>query len=224
MNRPLLNYALFIFCSIAFICPTDSLAADDHFDYGKIEKGKYVNSFFNIEMTLRKDWHPLSKESSDYLIKRSIDMISQNSEVMGMMVKAAEVNTAYLLTVFQYEMGSPVPFNPSMLVMSENLRLAPGVKTGSDYLYHSRKALEMSGLPYSFTKKAPESLELAGLRFDAMAAELQHPGMLVHQEYYCAIERQFSLCFILSFTEEEQVVQLRQMMDSLRRSAKSEKK
>lgn len=213
------SFAMLLSLAFAF----QSNAADDVFDYGKVEKGKYKNEYFNFEMKIHSNWHPLSKEQSDALMKTSIDVISQGSEVLGMAIKASQVNYAQLLAVFQHEMGAPVQFNPSIVLMTENLQQAPGVKSGSDYLYHTKRGLEATPFSYTFSKTSPESMSLAGMQFDAMTAYLNNPNMVIQQDYYCTVTNGFALCFILSYLEKEQGAALYDMFSTLKLMGKGKK-
>jgi hypothetical protein len=214
----LFRFSIVLLLSLVF--GFQSNASDDAFDYGKVEKGKFKNSFFGFEMKVHADWHPLTKEQSDALMKTSIDVISQGSEVLGMALKATEVNYAQLLTVFRHEMGSPVEFNPSIVLMVENLRQAPGGKAGADYLYHTKRGLEATPFSYSFPKSSPESVSFAGMNFDAMTAYLNAANKVIQQDYYCTVTKGFALCFVLSYLDEEQGASLYEMFRSLKASGK----
>jgi len=217
---------LFRFCLVLMVSLINGAflqAADDVFDYGKVEKGKYKNEFFSFEMKVHTDWHPLTKEQSDALMKTSIDVISQGSEVLGMALKASEVNYAQLLAVFRHEMGSPVEFNPSISIMVENLKQAPGVKTGADYLYHTKRALEATPFSYSFSNSSPERVSYAGMDFDAMTAYLSTTSNEIQQDYYCSVTKGFSICFILSYLDEDQGKALYEMFRSIKPLGKGKK-
>jgi hypothetical protein len=217
----LFRFSLILLLSLVF--GFQGSASDDPFDYGNVDKGKYKNAFFGFEMKVHADWHPLTKAQSDALMKTSIEVISQGSEVLSMALKATEVNYAQLLTVFQHEMGAPVEFNPSIVLMVENLRQAPGVKAGADYLYHTQRGLEATQFSYSFSESSPESVSYAEMNFDAMTAYLHSGNKVIQQDYYCTVTKGFALCFVMSYFDEEQGAALSEMFRSLKANGKGKR-
>jgi hypothetical protein len=133
MKTNLLRFLLLTITAIG--CKTQDKPID--FDYGHIENSKYINSYFDFEITIPTDWIVQSKEQMDNLSKTGAELVAGDDSKLKAVVKASEINTANLLAVYQYERGSAVEYNPSFMLVAENIINAPGIKTGSDYLFQT---------------------------------------------------------------------------------------
>ena len=118
------------------------------FDFGKIEDGFYQNSYFGFEIGIPDGWIVQSQEQRQNMMKVSKEIVAGDNENLKAVINASEINSANLLSVFQYEIGSPVDFNPNINIIVENIQLSPGIKNGSDYLYQVRKLMMQSNLKY----------------------------------------------------------------------------
>lgn len=187
----------------------------DNFDYGKVEGSKYVNSYFDLEMDVPADWFVQSQEQMENITKAGKDMVAGDDERMKAIVKASDVNTANLLGVFQHEYGSAVEFNPNYLVVAENIKAAPGIRTGSDYLFQSRRLLTQSQFQYDRIDETFEKETINGTDFYKMNAEVSLMGITIRQIYYSTILKGFSFNVIISYSSDEQKDALLKVINSM---------
>ena len=187
----------------------------DNFDYGKVEGNKYVNSYFNMEMDVPADWFVQSQEQMENITKVGKDMVAGDDENMKAIVKASDVSTANLLGVFQHEYGSAVQFNPNFLVVAENVKAAPGMRTGSDYLFQSRRLLTQSQFQYDRIDETFEKETINGTDFYKMKAEVSLMGITIRQIYYSTILKDFSFNVIISYSSDEQKDALLKVINSM---------
>lgn len=187
----------------------------DNFDYGKVEGNKYVNSYFDLEMDVPADWFVQSQEQMENITKVGKDMVAGDDENMKAIVKASDVNTANLLGVFQHEYGSAVQFNPNFLVVAENVKAAPGMRTGSDYLFQSRRLLTQSQFQYDRIDETFEKETINGTDFYKMKAEVSLMGITIRQIYYSTILKDFSFNVIISYSSDEQKDALLKVINSM---------
>jgi hypothetical protein len=185
------------------------------FDYGTLTDSVYTNSYFNLKMVIPSDWYVQSKEEVKQLMKTGENVVVGDDKALKAMVKASEVNSANFLTVFKYERGAPVDFNPSFILMAENVSASPGVKSGSDYLFHTRKLMKQVQLKYTFPEEDFKSEVFGGQTFYKMKAELDISGLLVKQDYYATVINGFCLSFIASYIDEEQSAELVKVLRSM---------
>lgn len=187
----------------------------DNFDYGKVEGNKYVNSYFDLEMDVPADWFVQSQEQMENITKVGKDMVAGDDENMKAIVKASDVSTANLLGVFQHEYGSAVQFNPNFLVVAENVKAAPGMRTGSDYLFQSRRLLTQSQFQYDRIDETFEKETINGTDFYKMKAEVSLMGITIRQIYYSTILKDFSFNVIISYSSDEQKDALLKVINSM---------
>ena len=154
-----------------------------NFDYGKIEKGVYTNNYFDFEIPVPANWSVQNKEQVQQLQKTGEDLVSGGDQELKAKIKAANVKTAMLLTVFKNKTNAVTDnFNSSFIILSENLGGMP-IKKGSEYLARTKEILQRSNMSYQF---APDySTEKIGNRdFDRMDASLDGQPEKVQQSYY----------------------------------------
>ncbi len=187
----------------------------DNFDYGKVENNVYSNTFFNMKMNLPSGWVVQSQEQMNNLNNAAKNLITGDDTKLKAVIKASEVNSANLLAVFQYEVGSPVDFNPNIMIVAENLKIAPGIKTGSDYLFQTRKLLKQSQLKYDELDSVFAKEVISGVDFYKMNALMKYMGLEIKQVYYSTVMHGFSLGIIISYVTDEQKAVLMKSIDSL---------
>ena len=175
-----------------------------NFDYGHIDNNKYVNSYFDFEITLPDGWIVQNKDQMDKLASSGKDLITGDDPKMKAAFEASKINTANLLSVFQFEQGSPVDFNPSFLLVAENVKYSPGIRTGSDYLFHARRLLEQSQLKYDHIDKEFAKEVINGTDFYKMNAEINYGNMMITQTYYSTISKEFSFNAIITYIDDGQ--------------------
>ena len=197
-----LKLSIFLFSISIISC--SKVGKPDNFDYGKVENNTYLNSFFKLKMDVPADWKVQNEEQKEQLAKMGQEIINSDGNALTKAVlKASEINTAYLLSVFKHEQGAPVDFNPSIMLIAENLALAPGVKSGEDYLFHTRKLLQNSPI-YKSIDEDIVAEKLDGVAFHKMNAVINSPNINVTQTYYSTIRDGFSLNMIISYSNEEE--------------------
>ena len=187
----------------------------EEFDYGNLQEHTYSNDFFGFSLDIPPDWFIQNEEQIGKLMDIGREMVTGDDENMKAILKASEVNTATLLAVYQYEMGSPVDYNPNLVMVAENLSLAPGVKSGKDYLFHARKLLLQTQMPYTHVDTTFGERDFGSQEFGVMHATLSLMGMEIGQTYYCTVKNGFSLSLIVSWLGEEQKEAIDKVLSSL---------
>jgi len=188
----------------------------NNFDYGRVENNKYFNSFFDFEITLPTDWIVQTKEQVKNMVKTDNTLVAGDDSNMKAVLKASEINSAYLLSVFQFERGSAVKYNPGLTLIAENVKNFPGIKSGSDYLYQSRKLMEKSQLKYDYIDKEFSKETINGTDFYKMNAEIKYMGLDIKQIYYSKIIKGFSFNAIISFINDKQKQDLLKSINSMK--------
>jgi hypothetical protein len=186
-----------------------------NFDYGHAENNKYLNSFFGLELTFPDNWIVQTKEQTENLSKMGKEVIAGDDKNLKAALSASEVNSANLLAVFQYEVGSAVEYNPSFMLVAENISNAPGIKTGSDYLFQARKLLKQSQVQYSYIDDEFKKEIINNQEFYTMNCSIDYMGYKINQVYYSTIREGFCLSTIISFINDEQKNNLERIINSM---------
>ncbi len=198
-----INFYLFVPFFLLIALQTYAQEADETFDYGTVKEGKYTNTFFALEVDIPQDWAVQSKEQMDRLHKMGSALVTGDDENLKALIKAADVNTAKLFMAYKYELGSAVEYNPSLSLTIENVKHAPGIKTGNEYLFQARRFLEKSQLKYTSIDEKFKKEVINGIDFYKMHAEITYMNVNISQIYYCTVLNGFSLIFVTSFNNKD---------------------
>ena len=214
MKRNLNFIGIILLTVLTLSCNTNVKPKD--FDYGKVENNKYLNSFFGFKMELPSDWEVQTKEQMENLAKMGKELVAGNDKNMKAIIKASEINSANLLAVFKYEVGAAVDYNPNLMLVAENLKNAPGIKTGSDYLFQTRRLLKQSQIQYDYIDEEFQKEVINNQEFYLMNASINYMGLSIKQVYYSTIQNGFCLSAIISFIDDEQKTDLEKVVNSMK--------
>jgi len=190
--------------------------AEKNFDYGKIEKGVYTNDYFDFNIPVPQNWDVRNDEQVQQLQKKGSGLISGNNKELEAKIDEADVNTIVLLTVFKNkEDTTAVKFNPSFILLCENLQGSPDIKKGKDYLDHAKYLMQQSKMPYQFT---PEYFneKVGNKEFDRMDAVLDGQMGGIQQSYYSIIDKGYALSIIISFVDADQKIELKGIINKIK--------
>jgi hypothetical protein len=205
-------------CSLAaiilFSCSTAEKPAD--FDYGKVENSKYTNTYFDFEIAIPEGWVVQTQDRLDQLSEKGKELVAGDDGQLKAALKATDVNTANLLGVFQYELGSAVEYNPSFMIVAENVANFPGLKTGSEYLFHAKKLLDQGQMKYDYIDSEFAKEVISGLDFYQMNAAISYAGIDIKQTYYSTVIKGFSFNVIISYSTDEQKNALLKTISTMR--------
>ncbi|MEM6805691.1 MAG: hypothetical protein AAF696_30110 [Bacteroidota bacterium] len=202
---------------IAFACLScfgQSPSELENFDYGKTDKGVYTNTFFGMKLSFNPEWFVSSQDQLKQIEEVGTEMAAGEDESLSAVIKASQVNTAQLLGISKYEWGAAVEFNPSLMLVAENTKLSPGIKTGKDYLFHAKRLLKVSQIEYYFEKEVYEK-QIGNSLFYVLEAKFDYLGMTIIQEYISTVSKGFSLSFIVSYVSEKDRKELEKFIDNI---------
>jgi len=123
-------------------------------DAGTVKDSTYTNSYFEIRLRIPDGWQVQDNEATRALLERGRALIVGDNKNLNAQVNASLQKSLTLLTMFKYPPGSPVDFNPGFICMVERLDGLPGIKKGSDYLFHVRKGLLSANLEITVAKRS----------------------------------------------------------------------
>lgn len=185
------------------------------FDYGKTEGNVYSNKYFGLTLEFPSEWKIQTKEEMQQITEAGKSQLDPNDPVMKQAIKAIDVKTAYLFTIFKYEVGSLVDFNPSFMVLAENTSSVPSVTTGKDYLQSAKRLLKRAAANAEIEDEF-ESAKIGSKEFYIMKAVLDQGAGPVNQSYYTTIKDGFALSFILTYSNDEQKAELMQIIEKVK--------
>jgi hypothetical protein len=177
--------------------------ASEEIDSGTIEDSVYRNRYFGLTVSLPENWSLQSEESNKEMAEMGTKMVAGENKNLERKLNAVnEKQSLFLFSAFEYPLGTPVIYNTNISCVAERVSQMPGIKRGSDYLFHVRRILEMSQIDISFDEKITVE-NLGGIEFDVVCVECSFGDMNVKQKYYAAVMKGYAVSFILSFIDED---------------------
>jgi len=184
--------------------------------YGEVQDHQYINEYFGFTIDLPAGWNVLSKEQIEHLQDMGKGMIAGENKKIKAEIEISDIRTANLLSIFKYELGPTREFNPNLSIVAENIQSSPDIKTGEDYLNHSRKLLEQSQFKYDSISTDVKKITISGQIFGMMFTSVSYMGITIRQEYFSSVINGFSLNILLSYNNDEQKDELEKILNSLK--------
>ena len=183
-------------------------------DFGQFEGSKFTHEFLGFTIQFPDEWFVMGHHELEAMAQAGGQLLAGGDENLKATFDAAELNSVNLFNVSQYEMGAAVPSNPSITSVAERVAHMPGVKLGSDYLFHAKNLLEQSALQLEFPKEVYQ-VTLGGRVFHVMELQMIFPGVAVNQKYFACVEKRYALSFITTFNTPEEGEMLDAILDTL---------
>ena len=200
--------------SVAAGCDSANKSPEEKLDLGTLSGPTYSNNYFGLTVTVPEGWAVQPHEAQQKIMKRGAEIMTGGDKNLQAAVKASETKTVSLLVAFAHPMGAPVAFNPSIACVAERLDQLPGIKRGSDYLFHARKLLEAGQIRVTFPKDV-WSERLGGREFDVMLLEMTVGATTIRQRYYVLVHKGYALGFVTSASTSDEEAKVRRVMESV---------
>lgn len=210
----MLKKFIFLLVTIVFLsCINETKKLPENFDFGSIENYKYINNYFNLQIRFDSIWIVQTQQQMNSIVKAGNELLNDNDNLKDA-VKASQVNSAYLFTIFKFEHGTVTKYNPSFMVIAENTKMYPDIERGRDYLFEAQKFLNQTKIDYTFDMDIEEK-NISNKNFDVMYAETNLMGMKIYQDYFSTVNKGFSLSFIISYSNEEEKKELYKIIKNI---------
>jgi len=194
---------IFLLVSTSNSCKQNGKPVD--FDYGHVTDNVYYNNYFSLKMKVPNKWVVQSEDQKKEFMKTGFDIVTEGNDHLREAAKASEINTANLFAAFQNEIGTTVEFNPSLLIIAENVSMFPEINTGADYLSNTKKILEGVNIAYEFLSEDFNLQTIDGLDFYTMDTKIEiSSSEVIYQSYFVSLINGFSFSIAITYATEEE--------------------
>lgn len=190
-------------------------AAPESVDEGTVQGNLYQNTFFGIEYQFPQGWTVHGDETKKRIMEVGRNAVEGNTALEKSAYRDAEKHTIVLLSVFKYPLGTPVDYNDAIQLVSEDVRFAPGIKSGREYLQLMANNLKNGNLPLVL-QGAPSQITIAGQTFYRQDALLTVREKSVYESFIVSIIRGHALAFIFAGGGEQSRADLAKTLETLR--------
>lgn len=177
-------------------------------NYGRMDDTIYINPYFGFKFSVLSSWTIKNKKQIDFVLTKGKEVITFKDELVNSTVDKMDLSSNTLLMISRYKTGV---FNPSLIIMAEEVSMFSSTKTGKDYLFQVKRQLENSNLNM-IVNELKDGLTLSDIKFDKLDcfSEINK----THLTYYCSIQKNHALVFIITYMENEDHVALLNMIKS----------
>ena len=186
----------------------------DDFELGIAQNGIYSNQYFGFEIKYDTSWKVHSRETLQNVSDLSREYLDKRDQNLKSVFDAAEVKTARLFGLSQFEFGSIQGLNPSLMITVENVQNSTKIKTEKDYLKAARQTMIDAQMDFRISQEVHEK-HIGNLDCYAVEMTIDYPFKGITQEYYISLKRGFALGFIITYINQEQKEELHKMIESI---------
>ena len=206
---------LFGLLLISSLCGLTTCGKRTGIQDGQVTGNTYSNGYFGFSVDFPAGWEVAPLEVQKELTNMGAEMVSGDDPASKAAVKASLKSTYDLLMVFKHPVGAPVPWNPSLILVAENLRGSPGIKTGKDYLYHMTRFLINSPMDYKIEQESAP-LTLGGRKFYRSDLSVSITGQQTQQAYVSTVIQGYAISVILSWRSDEEKTVLEKALQTVK--------
>jgi hypothetical protein len=200
-------FAILLFCSVA---AAQASVPDD----GNVKDGAYSNAFFGFRYAFPKDWVVHGEATKERIKEMGKQRVTDSHVLSNGSAEVMLKHTYQLLTVFQYELGTPgVQDNPAVQIVAEDVRHAPAITNGRIYLLNVRSVL--TGMGARLLQSEPVAVDFGGQKFFRQDLEQTISGKSIHSAMIVGFSKGYVLAFVFTATTQEVVDEIAKTMTSL---------
>ncbi|PHR94912.1 MAG: hypothetical protein COA78_31195 [Blastopirellula sp.] len=210
------GYLMYVICLplLTAGCSNSSTPASEEIDLGKISDSIYHNEYFDMDFSIPEKWHVLDEAEKQHLKDTGRAVLKNKGKNMEAKLKLSELRTVTLCSIFKHPLGTPVDFNPSMIMMAEKISFGQGISDGKDYLQHTKKMEEKLALNISYPEEIT-SKTIAGREFGEMSSVIDYDVVEITQLKFTTIMKGYALTFIVSYNNEEDKALVKDIIKSI---------
>ncbi len=175
----------------------------------------YTNEFFQMTVQKPDGWYAQNQEEARENQKKGEKMLAGNDKNLKAMIEATDATTTQVFGFFEVPMGTPGKLNPNVLSAAENIKAAPGVKTGCDYIALTKEIIKKSQMNYKFEDKC-ETKMVNGTEFGVTGGEMTIGEQVVKQRYYAVIRGRHAISVIQTYFDAESEAKVNKVIESLK--------
>jgi TonB family protein len=172
-------------------------------DNGHVSDNVYTNDFFEFTYQFPKGWSVGGGEIKQFM-SEVIHATAPEDPIQKALFDVLMQHTQYLLVVSEHPFGTPVPENPGILVIAQDVSFAPGIENGTDFLklisrsVAAKSKYRIDREPYEFT--------IGRQPFSRMDVEMDAPnGTTVRQSSVATIINRHAIWFVFSATDQKRL-------------------
>ncbi len=195
----------------------ESKSQDDStaFDPGTFSHDVYTNHFWGFRYEAPHGWTAHGDETKKEIMAVGKSLVDQKTLTGKVAVNRSDERTRQLLTLFQYPLGTPEVENQLVQILAEDVRFAPGIRSGRDYLLNAQRVLKTMKTNPEFDEE-PKEVTYGGQTMYRMNITTKLPTKIIYQSMIATMSKGYGLTFAFMSFSPEGRDKLVKTLDSLR--------
>ena len=175
---------------------------------GVFEGRRYENAFFGLTVTVPDGWYLPSADDFERVMAAGAKLAGQTAAPAAV---GDETEDAKLFSIFRHSPQSDGTSNPCLIAVAESVGSEGEDNASRDCLKQLNRSLKEGPLDWA-TDGLIVTEEIGGVSFCSMQGRLSDGSHFVDQTYYVTIRKEYAVCFVLSYTDEEQRGELEEIL------------
>ena len=185
------------------------------FDSGTFSQDVYVNHFFGIRYQAPAGWTSHGEQTQKEIMAVGKSLVDQSTTSGKVVAARSDERTHQLLTLFQYPLGTPGVENQLVQIMAEDVRFAPGIKNGRDYLLNVERVLKLMKTMPEFDEE-PKEVTYGGKSMYRMDIITKTSSKAVYQSMIATVLKGYAVSLAFTSYSVEGRDKLVKTIESLR--------
>ena len=187
-----------------------SETAVEEVGYGEVVGNSYTNKYFNnMSVSFPEDWYVAPRDIIEAHQDIGEELLVGDDKRLKAVMKASEMNSINLYSLFKYAPGSPVEFNSNISCVAERVsHFTPGVKKWQGLFFSRQDYIFASGNIDVVFEDDYGLIEVSGIQFDTLDGTLTLGSEVILQTYCAAKVKDYIIFFCLSYQDEESMEEL----------------
>jgi hypothetical protein len=184
-------------------------------DPGTFSQDIYTNQFFGFRYEAPPGWTAHGDETKKEIMATGKSLIDQNTPAGKAIADRSSEKTHQLLTLFQYPLGTPVVENQLVQILAEDVRYAPGIRSGREYLLNVTRVLKIMKSVPEFDEE-PKKITYGGQTMYRIDILTKHSTKATYQCMVATVSKGYAISFVFTSFSPEGRDKLVKTLDSLR--------
>lgn len=182
--------------------------------YGEYNQGVYTNNYYGFKLNIPESYIFQDDETKQYVENLGAELIAEDENYKKTLEELSEMQTYHIVMSTKYELGTPGVENLILQVMGENLKYAPGIKNGSDYLWFIKEQLGSGGIEISNESDFGAEM-INGIEFYTYSYTITIQSIGIEQKWFCKKVDNHALSFAITYATEDGYNELNGILNTL---------
>src|SRR5260370_14025384 len=195
----------------------ESKSQDDStaFDPGTFSHGVYTTHFGGLRYEAPHGWTDHGDETKKEIMAVGKSLVDQKTLTGKVIANRSDERLHQLLTLFQYPLGTPEVENQLVQILAEDVRFAPGIRSGREYLLNVERALKAMKTNPEFDEE-PKEVTYGGQTMYRLDITTKSPTKIIYQSMFATVLKGYGISFAFTSYSPEGKDKLVKTLDSLR--------